>query len=110
MSEESDGGLTSDLKVRMATCNMGRGTSVWREGAKAYLINTTGSGPDGSYEMLVRSRSGRWVRHWERVKYLTNWRHTTVVMTSSEGRAMRNIWGRSIFEDGYIQMLPKEIR
>lgn len=73
----------SDEEYRnVPTCNVAVGTSAIPEGAKAYLIQ---NGWD-RMQVLVRSRSGRWIRKWVAAKHLTNWRYKTVVPESSEYR------------------------
>jgi len=60
------------------SCNYREGTNVASPGARAYLVG--GINGDGGERriFLVRSRSGRWVRKWEPVSRMTNFRRKTI--------------------------------
>lgn len=64
-------------RVVMA-CNYSVPTQIAAAGAKAYVCLTNpGSGHD-RVVVLVRSRSGRWVRKWEKTGRLHNFRPKTL--------------------------------
>jgi hypothetical protein len=60
---------------KVIQCNYRVGTSDCASGARAYLTH------DGDCErakILARSRSGRWILHWEAIKRLHNFRLKTL--------------------------------
>lgn len=64
--------------IRGVVCNFTEGTSAVAAGAKAYIVGAFGGNlPDG-IEVAVRSRGGRWIRKWERIRRLDNFRWATI--------------------------------
>lgn len=60
----------------IAACNYTEGTKSVKCGAKAYVVIAVGV-PD-RVMVKVRSRGGRWIKKWESVARLGNWRRKTV--------------------------------
>lgn len=65
-----------DGDMRVIQCNYRVATSVCSKGARAYL--STVSGGDRVH-VIARSRSGRWVRRWQKRENLCNFRLKTLV-------------------------------
>lgn len=64
-------------KIAIA-CNIAEPTKECVAGALAFVINfNPGSGGE-SMHVYARSRSGRWIRKWERLHRLTNFRVKTI--------------------------------
>lgn len=65
--------------VWAVTCNYAAATKVAREGARATVVPSSGTGMGYErVELVARSRGGRLVRKWEDVRRLTNFRATCV--------------------------------
>lgn len=62
--------------LRVIQCNYRVATSVCSKGARAYLSTVSG---DDRKQVIARSRSGRWVRRWEKRENLYNFRLKTLV-------------------------------
>jgi hypothetical protein len=71
-----DGPALPDLRV--IQCNYAEGTKIAAEGARAYLVGTNPGNANDRVEVLVRSRGGRWVRKWEDVRRLVDFRVKTL--------------------------------
>lgn len=69
------------LDVWVVACNFREGTSAVRVGAKAFL--TIPSDLPWNARLVVRSRSGKWIRVWQRTRRLTNFRAVTIVAADS---------------------------
>lgn len=67
----------SDPDLRVITCNVIKANTnhTWHDGARAYLRYNTGA---DRIAMLVRSRSGRYIKTWVAYANLANWRVRTV--------------------------------
>ncbi len=63
---------------RVVACNYGEATSVAPQGALAFVVYPDPDGFGKRVELLVRSRSGRWVRKYEDIRRVTNFRAKTV--------------------------------
>jgi hypothetical protein len=64
--------------LRVVVANYTEGTSAVRVGAKAYISPVyPGALPDNVF-LVVRSRGGRWIEKWERIKRLDNFRLKTI--------------------------------
>jgi hypothetical protein len=61
---------------RVIVCNYRTGNSAVSEGSKAYVDMVAGDGL--SLAVYVRSRGGRWIRRWERIKKMENFRFKTL--------------------------------
>jgi len=59
-------------------CNYTEGTGIVAKGAKAYVVLQLGGNLPENIPVVVRSRGGRWVRKWERVRRLDNFRLKTL--------------------------------
>ena len=68
--------MTEDRRV--VQMNYSEGTNVAPKGARAYLVLLNPGGGEDRIVILVRSRSGRWVRKYESAKRLTNPRAVTI--------------------------------
>lgn len=76
-------------------CNYREDTKAVRDGARAYLVWTSGGGfTAGGQQVRARSRGGRWITKWERVRRLTNFRATCI----PAGHPLRN--------DGHVEIYP----
>lgn len=62
---------------RVIQCNYREGTPYASAGARAYLITSMPGSMDGVW-VLVRSRGGRWIQHWERPGRLMDFRFKTL--------------------------------
>jgi hypothetical protein len=62
---------------RVVQCNYKRGKPYAAEGARAYMRFGLPGLPDRA-PVLVRSRSGRWIEHWEALDNLENFRFKTL--------------------------------
>lgn len=60
--------MSSD--VWAVAVNMRADSNRWVAGALAYVLQMSGDGANG--KVLVRSRSGRWIRVWVKMSMLTN--------------------------------------
>jgi hypothetical protein len=60
-------------------CNYREATKTVRDGARAYLVWTTGGMGYQSQQVRVRSRGGRWITKWDRAARLTNFRAACVM-------------------------------
>jgi hypothetical protein len=63
--------------VLAIACNHS-GSSYIRRGAKAYVLDPNWGYATNRVKLLVRSRSRRWVRKWENLKRLSNFRPVNV--------------------------------
>lgn len=59
-------------------CNYAESTSAIPTGARAYVIYLNRGGGHDRINVLVRSRSGRWIEKWEDRRRLTNFRAKTL--------------------------------
>ena len=69
--------MPDDIR-RVVACNYVEATSECREGALAYVILTNQGGGSDRIFIFARTRSGRWVRKWENIKRLGNFRMKSV--------------------------------
>lgn len=67
-----------NLDRKVMACNYVVPTNVAVAGARAYVCLTNPGGGGDRIDILVRSRSGRWVRKWENTKRLHNFRPKTL--------------------------------
>jgi hypothetical protein len=83
---------------RVVQCNYVQGTHVASQGARAYVVRTSG-GTDRIL-ILARSRSGRWVKKWEPVSRLTDFRAKILPPEHP-------LYGRDLMspEDAWIRLL-----
>lgn len=63
-------------------------TRVMRRGTNAYLVRAPRRGGYATLEVVARSRSGRWVRRFERRRRLGDFRLTDAVPTSPHAGAI----------------------
>jgi hypothetical protein len=63
---------------RAIQCNYREGTTIAAMGARAYVILANLGGGHDRIEVLVRSRGRRWVRKWESMRRLTDFRLKTL--------------------------------
>jgi hypothetical protein len=63
---------------RVVAGNYTEATSIASTGALCYLCGVDDSSPAERLEVLVRSRSGRWIRKWEDARRLGNFRVKTL--------------------------------
>lgn len=70
--------LAADADVFAVACNYREATKAVGDGARAYLLWTTGGNDYIDQQVLVRSRGGRWIAKWERTRRLTNFRSVTL--------------------------------
>lgn len=63
---------------RVIACNYAQGTKVCKKGARAYVTLTNPGSGHERIELLARSRGGRWVNKWENIRYLKDFRLTTI--------------------------------
>lgn len=61
---------------RVIACNYLEAVSVASKGALCYVVGTAGDAEN--IELLIRSRSGRWIQKWERLKRIGNFRFKTL--------------------------------
>lgn len=67
-------------EFRAIFCNYTKGTGIAAESAKCVLLSYGNVvGRDNRVIVLARSRGGRWVKKWETLKRLGNFRVKTVV-------------------------------
>lgn len=59
-------------------CNLTEGISEASEGSKAYVILLNPGNGSDRIEILLRSRGGRWIRKWEAIWRLGNFRVKTI--------------------------------
>lgn len=63
---------------RVVQCNYTEATAIAAKGARAYVsLSNPGNGSD-RIVVVVRSRGGRWVRKWEDIRVLGNFRAKTL--------------------------------
>jgi hypothetical protein len=62
-------------------CNIAEPTKECVRGALAFVINDNPGNGGESMQVLARSRSGRWIRKWERLYRLCNFRVKTIPPT-----------------------------
>lgn len=68
--------MSSDLRV--IACNYKESISAVRKGALCYMLNSNPGNGGERVNLLIRSRSGRWIEKWENVKRLGQFRMKTV--------------------------------
>ena len=68
--------MDAKLDKRVIVCNYKVGNAAVSKGAKAYVNQVAGDAQ--SLEVNVRSRGGRWVRRWERIPKMENFRFSTL--------------------------------
>jgi hypothetical protein len=61
---------------RIIACNLLETVSTASVGALCYVRATTGT--EARVELLIRSRSGRWISKWESLKRVGNFRFNTL--------------------------------
>ena len=59
---------------RVVQCNLAHPVNAAPAGARAYVSNRNPGWGGERIEVLMRSRSGRWVRKWQSIKALHNFR------------------------------------
>jgi hypothetical protein len=75
----ADGMLTVQKDDRrVIQCNYAEGTNIAAPDARAFVLLTNPGGGHDRVFVLVRSRSGRWVKKWESVTRLKNFRTKTL--------------------------------
>lgn len=72
-SEETPAAAAGDA-VKAITCNALVASSAVSERARAFLLQLAGD----RARVLIRSRSGRWITVWRRIKDLTHFRFKTL--------------------------------
>jgi hypothetical protein len=70
------GAVTGDRVV--VALNLTETTNVAPAGALAFLVGPNPGNGNDRIEILVRSHGGRWVRKWEDIRRLTNFRAKTL--------------------------------
>lgn len=63
-------------------CNYSESTRTASKGSLAYVLMPNGGNVHNRLFILSRSRSGRWIRKWESIKILTNFRIKTIPVDS----------------------------
>ena len=66
------------MDKKVLAYNLTESISEASKGSLAYVINPNHGGGGDRKEMLIRSRSGRWIRKWESAKRLENPRVKTI--------------------------------
>lgn len=56
------------------TCNLREAISEASKGARCYVVQHNRGNASDRMELLIRSRSGRWILKWESLSRLTNFR------------------------------------
>jgi hypothetical protein len=64
--------------LRVIACNYRDGTKIASAGALAYVCWTNPGGGNDRIPILARSRGSRWVRKWEAMHRLANFRFKTI--------------------------------
>ncbi len=63
---------------RVIACNFTESTSAIQRGSLAYVLSGDHGNGNQRLFLLARSRRGRWVKKWESVKRLCNFRAKTI--------------------------------
>ena len=63
---------------KVLACNYAEATRSAVQGALCFICNTNPGNGGERIEVLVRSRGGRWIRKWEPLRRLTNFRYKTL--------------------------------
>lgn len=63
---------------RVVQCNLTVPTSAAARGARAYVVLVNRGNGSDRIEILLRSRSGRWVEKWEDIRHLDHFRAKTI--------------------------------
>lgn len=67
--------IAAGADVWAVVCNYRENTKTVSDGARAFLVWTSGGAYSmGQQQVRVRSRGGRWITKWDRVHRLTNFR------------------------------------
>lgn len=66
------------IERKVIACNYAVATGTACAGAKCYVLASHRGGGNDRLELLIRSRSGRWVRKWESIKRLGRFRLKTI--------------------------------
>jgi hypothetical protein len=85
---------------RVIACNYKVGNPAVSGGSKAYVEMVAGDGL--SLCVLVRSRGGRWVRRWERIKKMENFRFKTLPPEHPKYNDLRGYWRDSEVDRLYL--------
>lgn len=64
--------------IRVVQCNYSNPTKIASRGSVAYLCLTGPGNGNERIVVLVRSRSGRWIRNWESIRNLERFRCKTI--------------------------------
>lgn len=70
--------MSDPLDRVVIACNYSVTTNIAIRGAKAYIVLPNPGNDNKRIVLLVRSRSGRWVRKWENIRILNNFRLKTL--------------------------------
>lgn len=70
--------MSDNADRTVIACNYAEGTKIASLGALAYFCDGWTGGGYERVRVLVRSRGGRWVKKWESVKRLRNFRLKTL--------------------------------
>ncbi|HEY3742991.1 MAG TPA: hypothetical protein VGL53_24260 [Bryobacteraceae bacterium] len=70
------GSILPDL--HRVACNYAEDTKTAVKGGLAFVLAPNGGDVHGRLHILSRSRSGRWIRRWEPINRLTNFRKKTI--------------------------------
>lgn len=73
-----EGSVGAVTDRRVIQCNYAEATGIATDGARAYLVLPNPGGGHDRIQILVRSRSGRWVEKWEDIRRLTDFRAKTL--------------------------------
>lgn len=74
--------MTVPNELRRIACNYAESTKSASKGGLAFVLLPNGGNVHDRLFVLSRSRSGRWIRKWESIKVLKNFRSKTVPQES----------------------------
>jgi hypothetical protein len=63
---------------KVIACNLTEGIAEASKGALAYVVLPNNGNGHDRIVILLRSRGGRWIRKWESIKRLSNFRVKTI--------------------------------
>jgi hypothetical protein len=66
-------------EIKAVACNFAVPTKIAAKGALCFVLLSNPGWGNERIVVLIRSRGGRWIRKWERIDRLTNFRVKTVV-------------------------------
>jgi hypothetical protein len=70
--------MSGSTDKRVIACNLTEGVSEAREGALCYILDSNLDNAAERVRLLMRSHSGRWIRKWESLKRVGNFRLKTL--------------------------------